>query len=162
MCGDGRRVDAAGEPRVADRGSEPSRADVELDRARRACEDHAQSLLALQAAVAGDLRTILAAVYCAVHTIGISVPNGAVLAFVPAVAIAQVLPISLGGLGIREGALALLLHPLGVATGRAVAVGLVWYAMTLLVSLAGAPAFAVGGRPAPAAPRPTLFSSERP
>jgi phosphate transport system protein len=40
-------------------------ADVELDRARRACEDHAQSLLALQAPVAGDLRTILAAVYCA-------------------------------------------------------------------------------------------------
>ena len=40
-------------------------ADVELDKARQACEDHAQSLLALQAPVAGDLRTILAAVYCA-------------------------------------------------------------------------------------------------
>jgi phosphate transport system protein len=39
--------------------------DVELDRARRECEDHAQSLLALQAPVAGDLRNILAAVYCA-------------------------------------------------------------------------------------------------
>jgi phosphate transport system protein len=39
--------------------------DVELDAARRACEDSAQSLLALQAPVAGDLRTILAAVYCA-------------------------------------------------------------------------------------------------
>jgi phosphate transport system protein len=39
--------------------------DVELDRARRECEDHAQSLLALQAPVAGDLRAILAAVYCA-------------------------------------------------------------------------------------------------
>jgi phosphate transport system protein len=40
-------------------------ADVELDRARGECEEHAQSLLALQAPVAGDLRTILAAVYCA-------------------------------------------------------------------------------------------------
>jgi phosphate transport system protein len=39
--------------------------DAELDRARRECEDHAQALLALQAPVAGDLRTILAAVYCA-------------------------------------------------------------------------------------------------
>lgn len=39
--------------------------DVELDRARGACEEQAQSLLALQAPVAGDLRTILAAVYCA-------------------------------------------------------------------------------------------------
>jgi phosphate transport system protein len=38
--------------------------DAELDRARGACEEQAQSLLALQAPVAGDLRTILAAVYC--------------------------------------------------------------------------------------------------
>jgi phosphate transport system protein len=40
-------------------------ADAELDQARAACEAHAQTLLALQAPVAGDLRTILAAVYCA-------------------------------------------------------------------------------------------------
>ncbi|MDT7797139.1 MAG: phosphate transport system protein [Actinomycetota bacterium] len=40
-------------------------ADDQLDRAREACEEQAQSLLALQAPVAGDLRTILAAVYCA-------------------------------------------------------------------------------------------------
>ena len=38
----------------------------------------------------------------------------------------------------------LLLHPLGVPTGQAMGVGLLWYAMTLLVSLLGAPAFAVG------------------
>ena len=38
------------------------------------------------------------------------------------------------------------LHPLGVETGQAVAVGLLWYAMTLIVSLAGAPAFAIGHR----------------
>jgi phosphate transport system protein len=40
-------------------------ADDDLDMARADCETHAQSLLALQAPVAGDLRTILAAVYCA-------------------------------------------------------------------------------------------------
>ena len=64
----------------------------------------------------------------------------AVLAFVPAVAMAQVLPISLSGLGIREGLLVLLLHPLGVPTGKAIGVGLLWYGMTLVVSLLGAPA----------------------
>jgi uncharacterized membrane protein YbhN (UPF0104 family) len=48
----------------------------------------------------------------------------ALMAFVPAVAIVQVVPISLGGLGIREGALVLFLHPLHVTTGRAVALGL--------------------------------------
>jgi len=72
--------------------------------------------------------------------------NGAVLAFLPAVAAAQALPISLSGLGIREGLLVILLHPLGVPTGKAVAIGLLWYGMTLVVSLLGAPAFAVGQR----------------
>jgi phosphate transport system protein len=38
--------------------------DAQLDRARGVCEEQAQLLLALQAPVAGDLRTILAAVYC--------------------------------------------------------------------------------------------------
>jgi len=37
--------------------------DAVLDRARQTCEELAQSMLALQAPVAGDLRTILAAVY---------------------------------------------------------------------------------------------------
>jgi hypothetical protein len=69
-----------------------------------------------------------------------------VIAFIPAVAMAQVVPISVGGLGVREGLLAFFLHPLGVPTGQAVAVGLLWYAMTLVVSLAGAPAFAIGNR----------------
>jgi hypothetical protein len=94
---------------------------------------------------------VVAAVYCAVHTIGLTIPNAAVLAFVPAVAMAQVLPISVGGFGLREGLLALLLHPLGAETGQAVAVGLLWYGMMLIVSLAGAPAFAIGDRPPVAA-----------
>jgi hypothetical protein len=72
----------------------------------------------------------------------------------PAVAIAQVLPISLGGLGVREGAFVLFLGPLGVATSQAVALGLLVYGLNLAVSLLGAPAFAVGGggggRPEPA------------
>ena len=52
----------------------------------------------------------------------------------------------LNGLGIREGAFVLFLGPLGVSAGQAVAVGLIVYALTLAVSLLGAPAFAVGGR----------------
>lgn len=113
---------------------------VGIDGLRR---DPRDAFAALGAAIAYQL-SVVSAVYCAVHTIGLTVPNGAVLAFVPAVAMAQVLPISVGGLGIREGMLALLLHPLGVKTGQAVAVGLLWYAMTLVVSLAGAPSFALG------------------
>ena len=93
---------------------------------------------------------VVGAVYCAVHTVGLTIPNAAVLAYVPAVAMAQVLPISVGGFGLREGMLALLFHPLGASTGQAVAVGLLWYAMMLLASLPGAPAFALHRHPIPA------------
>lgn len=71
----------------------------------------------------------------------------AVLAFVPAVGIVQVLPISLGGLGLREGAYVLFLRPLQVTTGRAVAFGLLIYGLNVVVSLLGAPSFAMGHRP---------------
>ncbi|MGH3951888.1 MAG: PhoU domain-containing protein [Pseudonocardiaceae bacterium] len=40
-------------------------ADARLDAARDRCEEHAYRMLALQAPVAGDLRSILAAIYCA-------------------------------------------------------------------------------------------------
>ena len=118
---------------------------VGVDRLRR---DPRDAAVALIAALAYQL-VVVASVYCAFHVVDVRVPNGAVLAYVPAVAMAQVLPITIGGLGVREGLLAFLFHPLGVPTGRAVAIGLLWYGMTLLVSLIGAPAFAMGhsGRP---------------
>ena len=67
-------------------------------------------------------------------------------AFLPAVLISQVLPIGISGLGVREGAFVLFLTPLGVPTEQAVALGLLIYALTLIVSLIGAPAFALGSR----------------
>jgi len=70
----------------------------------------------------------------------------ALLAFVPAVLIAQVLPISISGLGVREGLFALFLNPLGVPRSQAIALGLLIYLLNLVVSLLGAPAFAVGHR----------------
>jgi glycosyltransferase 2 family protein len=115
---------------------------VGVDRIRR---EPAHAVSVLFAALAYQL-AVLISVWCAIHALGVSVPNGAILAFLPAVAAAQVLPISLSGLGIREGLLVLLLHPLGVPTGKAIGVGLLWYGMTLLVSFLGAPAFAVGHR----------------
>jgi uncharacterized protein (TIRG00374 family) len=90
--------------------------------------------------------SIVAALYCAARALDISVPNMALLAFVPAVAMSQTIPLSVSGFGVREGMLVLLLHPLGVSTSSAVALGLFWYGMLLVVSLLGAPAFAVGSR----------------
>jgi uncharacterized membrane protein YbhN (UPF0104 family) len=70
----------------------------------------------------------------------------AMLTFFPVVLIAQVLPISIGGLGVREGLFVLFLHPLGVPNSKAFALGILVYLLTLLVSLLGAPAFAFGAR----------------
>jgi uncharacterized protein (TIRG00374 family) len=115
---------------------------VGVDRIRR---EPRRAISVLIAAIAYQL-AVLISVYCAIHALGVSLPNGAVLAFLPAVAAAQALPISLSGLGIREGLLVILLHPLGVPTGKAIGIGLLWYGMTLVISLLGAPAFAVGNR----------------
>jgi len=112
-----------------------------VDRLRRRPRE---GVAVLVAAVAYQASTVVV-VWCAIHVLGLHVPNAAVLAYTPAVAMVQVLPISLGGLGVREGALVLFLRP-WVASGQAFAVGLLWYAMLLVVSLLGAPSFAVGHR----------------
>ncbi len=119
-----------------------------LNRLRR---DPAAAVNVLLVGFAYQLVLVLAAV-AAAQALGVR-PAGltALLAFFPAVAIAQVLPIGISGLGVREGAFVLFLGPLGVASHDAVALGLLLYLLNLGVSLLGAPAFAVGGRvPAPA------------
>lgn len=117
---------------------------VGLNRLRR---NPASLLAVVVSALAYQLSVVMAA-WLAGHALGIQVGWSAMMAFVPVVAIAQVLPLSVNGLGLREAALVLLLAPLGVPTGQAVALGLLLYGMNLVVSLLGAPAFAVGARPA--------------
>lgn len=108
--------------------------------------------LAFEVLVAGfvyQLAVVLAA-FLASEALGLDVGWTAMMAFMPAVAILQVLPITISGLGVREGAFVLFLSRsgLGVTAQQAIALGLLIYAVNLVVSLAGAPAFAVGGRPA--------------
>jgi hypothetical protein len=88
--------------------------------------------------------TLVVAAWMVGHALGLNLGITVLLVFMPAVAMAQVLPISIGGLGLREGALVLFLHPLGVSYEHAVAFGLLIYGITLAVSLLGAPAFAAG------------------
>lgn len=90
--------------------------------------------------------TVLAAVWVAAKALGLPIGWAPVLAFIPVMSIAQVIPISFGGLGLREGALVVLLSPVGVTTEEAIALGLAIYGLNLVVSLLGAPALAVGPR----------------
>jgi uncharacterized membrane protein YbhN (UPF0104 family) len=100
----------------------------------------------LVAGFAYQLTLVLAAV-AAAQALGLRAAGlTALLAFFPAVLIAQVLPISMAGLGVREGAFVLFLGPLGVAKEEAIALGLLLYLLNVAVGLLGAPAFATGGR----------------
>ena len=105
----------------------------------------ALAITIMTAALANQLTVCLVG-WMAAHALGIPVGWTAMMAFVPVVAIAQVLPLSIGGLGVREGSLVLFLGPLGVADGQAVALGLLFYGISLTVSLLGIPAFLFGSR----------------
>jgi uncharacterized membrane protein YbhN (UPF0104 family) len=88
--------------------------------------------------------TVVVTALAVADALGLGLSLTVMLAFVPAVAIVQVFPLTIGGLGLREGAFVLFLHPLGVSTSQAVALGLMIYLVNLLVSLLGGPAFALG------------------
>jgi uncharacterized protein (TIRG00374 family) len=70
----------------------------------------------------------------------------AAFAFIPAVSMLQALPISVGGLGVREGALVLFRDGLGVTSAVATTAGLLWYGALVIVSMLGAPIVAMGMR----------------
>lgn len=89
---------------------------------------------------------VMLSVFLAAKSLGLTVGWTAIVAFFPVVAIVQVLPLTVSGLGTREAALVFFLHPLGVAQADAFALGLLVYFVTLGVSLLGAPAFALGSR----------------
>ena len=140
----------AGHPRIAGRFAEHESwmrfigaVHVGVDRLRR---EPREALGVLVAAFAYQVVWTVLVVLCAVKTLDVPIPLAAVLAYAPAVASIQVLPISISGLGVREGMLVIFLVPLGATSGQAVAVGLLWYALVLVVSLLGAPLFAVGHR----------------
>ena len=88
---------------------------------------------------------LILAFWCAAQSIGIAgFGLRAALAFVPAVLIVQVLPLGIGGLGVREGALVLFLGSLDVPDDQAVALGLTIYALTIITSLLGLPSVVLG------------------
>jgi uncharacterized protein (TIRG00374 family) len=79
------------------------------------------------------------------RAIGAPVPASYYWILVPLVALLTLLPISLNGMGIREGAMVLLLAPLGVGSGTAVSLAFLWFAACTLVSLGGVGFYLYGG-----------------
>jgi len=113
-----------------------------VDRARR---EPRQMLRVLGTAVVYQSSIILSYVLI-FHALQVSVPLAGAIAFIPAVSMLQVLPISFNGLGVRESALVLFRRGLGIHSGPAGTAGLLWYGSLVIVSMLGAPIVAVGQR----------------
>jgi len=79
--------------------------------------------------------------------LGVALPLSIWFAVVPLVALAMVLPISIGGVGVREGGLAFLLAPAGVSPERAVAIGLLWFLTTIGGGMIGGLLFLLDRQP---------------
>jgi hypothetical protein len=83
--------------------------------------------------------------FMAARALGIAVGLTALMVFFPIVLIAQVMPISIAGLGVREFMFVFLLSAVGVPDQQALALGLLVWILTVATSLLGVPAYAIGG-----------------
>jgi hypothetical protein len=99
---------------------------------------------------------LVLAAWLAAQALDIDISITVVMAFFPAVLIAQVIPISIAGLGVREFMLVWLLDSVGVPSEKALALGILIWALTVVTSLVGAPAYAAGGGGADRLPEEAL------
>jgi uncharacterized membrane protein YbhN (UPF0104 family) len=109
--------------------------------ARLACASAARHLL------------MIAAFYCFARSLHLSVSIAVAGWTRTVVALAGMLPVTLGGLGVREGSLIAVLHPYGVPAPGAAALGLLLFGRELMAAVAGgileARAFLSFGEPGP-------------
>ena len=78
-------------------------------------------------------------------SIRLPVPASSFLIWVPLISVAAMVPITLAGLGLREGAWVVLLAPTGIAAAQAVSFSLLYYGVGLVVGIAGAILFLTSG-----------------
>ncbi len=90
---------------------------------------------------------------------GLKLPISAVLLVVPMANVAASLPLTLNGLGVREGAYVLLFGMAGVAQQDAVALGLLWFASTMIGGLTGIVPFVLTALPQPDAVAPDALAA---
>ena len=84
------------------------------------------------------------------RTLRVDLPLVVWFSVVPLVALLMVLPVSIGGFGMRENAMEFLLGEHGVAKDQAIAVALLWGLGTILTGLVGGGLFLLDRRPEPA------------
>ena len=103
--------------------------------------EHRSALLAALA-LSVIVQSVLAVCqYLLALGIGIDAPLTLFLLFVPIAGVFASLPLTINGLGVREGAYLLLFGIAGVDRRNAIALGLLWFACTTIGALPGALAF---------------------
>jgi uncharacterized membrane protein YbhN (UPF0104 family) len=84
--------------------------------------------------------------------IGAEIPWTYYWILVPMVSLLTLVPISVGGAGVRENAIPFFLAPLGIGDAVAVPLALLWFAVCAVTSLAGGVVYLFGRFPKPEAP----------
>jgi hypothetical protein len=85
------------------------------------------------------------AVFCYGKALGLSVPLTVFVAFIPVVYVVEAVPISLNGLGIREGAIVYLFGKVGILAADAFSLAILVFSMRLLLSIIGGVVFVLRG-----------------
>jgi hypothetical protein len=87
-------------------------------------------------------------VACLALSIGLDIPFAYVCVFTPMLTLLMLLPISVGGTGVREGGMILFLAPLGIDSASALALAFLLFAVGAAVSLIGGGLYLLGAVPA--------------
>ncbi len=98
--------------------------------------------------------TLIATQYVLSIALGLSVAARYFILFTPIVALTQALPISLNGLGVREGAYGVLFAAVGVAASDAVAISLLYHAVRVVTGMMGGVMYVIGNLRSPEPTRP--------
>jgi glycosyltransferase 2 family protein len=86
----------------------------------------------------------VAVVYLAGLALGLDVPPGYYVVAVPMVTLLTLVPITLNGLGIREGGMIVFLAPVGVEAAQAVSLAWLWFMVFTAASLVGGLVYLLG------------------
>jgi uncharacterized protein (TIRG00374 family) len=85
--------------------------------------------------------------WCLGNGLGVDVPVAYYCVLVPLVSLLMLLPISVNGMGVREGGTVLLLMPLGVDESAALTLAFLWFTTGVAVSLLGGVVYLFGTYP---------------
>jgi uncharacterized membrane protein YbhN (UPF0104 family) len=81
--------------------------------------------------------------------VGADVPASYYWVLVPMVSLLTLLPVSLNGMGVREGGMVVFLTPLGIGEGTAMTLAFLWFSVFTVTSLLGGAVYLFGWFPRP-------------